>query len=104
MKERRVSRRRDGSTQQSFHLPNGLVEAHQNRSGNDTVADIVFDDFRNVSQPRQVAIVQAVPGIDAHSEFARELRGLRNGLYLRVGLFRVPGIRIPASMELDEIS
>ena len=98
-----MPRRRDGSTQQCFHLANGLVEAHQNRSGNDAVADVVFDDFRNVSQPRQVAIVQAVPGIDAHSEFVGELRGLRNGRYFRVGFFRAPGIRIPARMELDEI-
>ena len=99
-----MSHRRDGSTQQRFHLPNGLVEAYKNRSGNDAVADIVFDDFRNVSQPRQVAIVQTVPGIDAHSEFVRELRGLRNGFYFRVGFFRAPGIRIPAGMELNEIS
>ena len=98
-----MSHRRDGSTQQRFHLPNGLIEAYQNRSGNDAVADVVFDDFRNVSQPREVAIVQAVPGIDAHSEFVRELRGLCNGRYFRVGLFRAPGIRIPASMDLDEI-
>ena len=64
---------------------------------------LYLDDFRNVSQPRHVAIVQAVPGIDAHSEFVGELRGLRNGFYFRVGFFRAPGIRIPAGMELDEI-
>ena len=93
----------DGSTEQRFHFPNGLVEAHQNRSGNDAVADIVFDDFRDVSQSRYVAIVQAMPGIDAHSEFVGEFRGLRNGRYFRVGFFRAPGIRIPAGMEFDEI-
>ncbi len=47
--ERRVPHRRDGSTQQRFHFPHGLVEAHQNCSGNDAMADIVFDNFRDVS-------------------------------------------------------
>jgi hypothetical protein len=93
----------DGSTQQRFHLSYGLVEAHQNRSGNDAVTDVVFDDFRNVQQPRHVAIVQAVPGVDAHSKLVREFRGLRNGLHFRIGFFRAPGIRIAAGMELDEI-
>ena len=68
----------DGLTQQCFHFPDGLVKAHQNRSGNDTVANIVFNDFRNVRQARHVAIVQSVPGIDPHPEFVGELGGLRN--------------------------
>ncbi len=79
--------RRDGSTQQRFHFPHGLVEAHENRSGNDAVADIVFDDFRNMRQPHHVAIVQAVPGIDAHAEFVGELRRLCNRLDFSVGFF-----------------
>lgn len=79
--------RRDGSTEQRFHLPHSLVESHQDCSGNDTVADIVLDDFWNVRQPHHIAIVQAVPGIDAHSEFVGELRGLCNGLDFRVGFF-----------------
>ena len=95
--------RRDGSNQQRFHLPNGLVEAYKNSSGNDAVTDIVFDDFGNVCQPHHVAIVQSVPGIDAHSEFIGEFRGLRNGLYFRVGFFRAFGIRITARVDLDEI-
>ena len=45
MEERRVPNRRDGSTQQRFHLPHSLVEAHQNRPGYDAVADVVLDDF-----------------------------------------------------------
>ena len=94
---------RDGLTQQRFHFPDGLVEAHENRSGNDTVTDIVFNDFRNVRQPHHVAIVQSVPGIDSHSQFVGELRGLRNGLDFRIGFFRALGIRIPACMEFDEI-
>ena len=75
----------------------------EDRPGNDAVADIVFDDFRNVRQPRHIAIVQSVPGIDAYSEFVGELRGLCNSLYFGVGFFRAPGIRIPAGMELNEI-
>ena len=93
----------DGLTQQCFHFPDGLVEAHENRSCNDTVANIVLNDFRNVSQPRHVAIVQAVPGIDTHSQFVGELGRLRDGLYLRVGFFRALGIGILAGMELDKI-
>ena len=45
MEERGVPSRRNGSTQQRFHLPHSLVEAHQNRPGYDAVADVVLDDF-----------------------------------------------------------
>ena len=98
-----VPHRLDRSAQQRFHLPNGLVEAHQNRSGYDAVADVVFDDFWNVSQQCHVAIVQAVSGIDAHSEFVGELRGLGDGLDFSVCFLRAPGICIAACMEFDEI-
>ena len=67
------------------------------------MADIVFDDFRNVSQPRHVAIVQAVSGIDTHAEFVGELRSLCNRLYFGVGFFRACGIRIAAGMDFDKI-
>lgn len=102
-KERRVLYWQEGSTQQRFHLFHSLVEAYENRSGNDAVAYIVFDDFRNMREPHHVAVVQAVPGIDAHTKFVRELSRLCNRLDFSVGFFRAFGIRVAAGMEFDEV-
>ena len=95
--------RYDGLIQQRFHFPDGLVEAYQNPSGNDAVTDVVLDDIRNMQQSCHIAIVQAMSGVDTHSQLVREFRRLSNGLHFHIGFFRALGICIAPGMDLDKI-
>ena len=47
------------------HLPYGPVEAGQDRSGDDAVADTVLFDLWQGSESFHVHIIEAMPGTDA---------------------------------------
>src|SRR5207247_757874 len=65
---------------QQLHLTDRSFQPYQNRTGDDAVADVVLDDLRNLSQARDVALVESMPGVGPHSELEGELGRLGDGL------------------------
>jgi hypothetical protein len=56
---------------QTLHLTDRLLDASDNRSSDDTVADIELGHFRDLCDSQNIVIVQAVAAVNLQSETLR---------------------------------
>ena len=68
------------------------------------MADIVFDDLRNMGQTLHILIIQPMTGIDTHPQLIGEFGRLGDGFELGIRFFGSFGVGIAAGMEFDEVS
>src|SRR5687767_12097409 len=92
------------SAEECLHLTHGLIKADEDSSSNNTVADIVFHDLRDVGQALDILIIQPMAGVDPYSQLVGKLGGLGDGFEFRICLFRALGIGISTCMQLYKIS
>lgn len=86
------------------HFADGLREADGDRAGDDAVADVQFNKVRNRKEEGEVAIVEAVSGVDPQAEIVRLTSGGNQAVQVAgAGRRIVEGLGEGAGVQFDEL-
>ena len=90
-----------GLGHQFLHFTNRLNESDHDRTGDNAVADVEFDDFGEFGQSFDVFIGQAMAGAYAEPEFVCEFCRMSNSVKLLVLFFGAFRVGVSSRVQFD---
>ncbi len=90
------------SIKKFFHLPHRLLDADDDRAGDDAVADIELDDLGNLRDRQDVFIVEAVAAVHFQPKAARQRRRVRDRRQLALSRCR-GDVAVRAGVNFDRV-
>lgn len=91
-----------GVFHQALHVPNGLIKAGKEGSGDDRVADVQLMDLRDPRNRNHVVVVETVPRIDNQAQRISVLGGCPNAIQFRITIAPFWKIRIMPGVKLND--